>query len=251
MSTYSLTPLDAYAGHDITVGWDPRLATFYVQVRDTADTADTDTTEGRTSAHLWLPVGTDTLTDAATVIDLIRPYAHIRPTLLADLKADQAHVCANPHHQHNNPSDVMIETEILGLAAELADQVDRFIEALHANDAGQAADILHHLIETDHGALACRLMTLALTEQLNKLPDHQRDQFTARTLFGVAITGPHSTHIAIETPDREGVHRLEVTGHDRTARNVVPAIGYDPDRYVLHSYPTDSPIEIIWLTPTD
>jgi hypothetical protein len=84
MSRHGIVP--ANAAHEITVGWDPPLQTFFAQVM-------TEDAEGEVVEILWRGFGSglsDEILEADKVIDLVRPYAaFIPPQLIDELRLDR------------------------------------------------------------------------------------------------------------------------------------------------------------------
>ncbi|MYS36339.1 hypothetical protein K388_07121 [Streptomyces sp. KhCrAH-43] len=86
MSSHTLIPLDgASASRTIRVGWDAPLSTFFASVWD--EPAD----EGAESDHLVFAGGAPyDISDPATVVELVTPYAVVPQGLREQLLADRA-----------------------------------------------------------------------------------------------------------------------------------------------------------------
>lgn len=84
MSSHELTPLPgAPSTRRIHIGWDSPLSTFFVQVLDQDD-------EGETDEVLWRGTDPHEITEARTVLDLVRPYAAVSDGLEQALIAEAA-----------------------------------------------------------------------------------------------------------------------------------------------------------------
>jgi len=82
MSRHDLQPLDPT--HDVVVGWDPPLHTFFAQVLDTkVDEAD-DNYE-----VVWIGTSYGEVPDPAAVIAAVRPFATIADELCRTLQVDR------------------------------------------------------------------------------------------------------------------------------------------------------------------
>ncbi|MEU8376109.1 hypothetical protein AB0C22_23715 [Micromonospora sp. NPDC048894] len=84
MSRHDLTPLPQFARHEVAVGWDRPLRTYFAVVTD--PDIDDETAEGATPLHLG---AAEQVTDPAVIIEAVRPYAHIPDDLHATLQADR------------------------------------------------------------------------------------------------------------------------------------------------------------------
>ena len=83
MSRHDLTPFDP--AHEVVVGWDRPLDTFFAQVIDTTTDEDSDARE-----VLW--IGTDfcEVPDPAAVIAAVAPFAAVpADQLTRDRRADE------------------------------------------------------------------------------------------------------------------------------------------------------------------
>ena len=81
MSRHALDPFEAR--HDVVVGWDSPLNTFFAQVLDTEAGDDLD------YEVLWIGTSFDEVPDPAGVISAIRPFAAVPDGLLATLQQDR------------------------------------------------------------------------------------------------------------------------------------------------------------------
>lgn len=228
MTQYQLTPLPAYAGHTISVGWRCPEHTFYISVADLREHTGDDEPA---SAHLRLPVDNDKITDAVVVVDLVRPYAEIPGHLLASLKADQARHTRQPGDSDpsrwGNPAAYDQKRERSRVAADyLADQ-------LRAATAEQAADILRQM--NANGSQATGLiLALMLAQALRGLDDAQLNEMGHNAMCGVAIVASTEAHFAINTPT--GFVTGTVRHPGAHLREILSAIGYGPDRYAYRDY---------------
>lgn len=82
MSRHDLIPFDPV--HEVVVGWDPGLATFFAQVLDT--TADEES-----GAYDVLWIGTDfhEVLNPASVVAAVAPFATVPDGLLDQLARDR------------------------------------------------------------------------------------------------------------------------------------------------------------------
>ncbi len=80
MSRHGLTPFNP--AHEVTVGWDSPLQTFFVQVLDTA--AD----EGDDYEVLWIGTSFGEVLDATAIVVAVRPFATVPDGLAHMLTAD-------------------------------------------------------------------------------------------------------------------------------------------------------------------
>lgn len=84
MSRHDLTPLPRFAHHDVAVGWDRPLRTYFAIVTNLD--IDDETAEGATPLHLG---AAEQVTDPAVIIEAVRLYAHVPDDLQATLQADR------------------------------------------------------------------------------------------------------------------------------------------------------------------
>ena len=82
MSRHDLTPFDP--GHEVIVGWDPPLQTFFAQVLDAFDAE-----EGDAYTVVWIGTGLHEMLNPATVIAAVAPFASVPADLLAQLARDR------------------------------------------------------------------------------------------------------------------------------------------------------------------
>lgn len=229
MTQYQLTPLPAYAGHTISVGWRCPEHTFYISVADLREHTGDDEIE---SAHLWLPLGNDKITDAVVVVDLVRPYAEIPGHLLASLKADQARHTRQPRDSDpsgwDNPAAYDERRERSRAAADyLADQ-------LRAGTAEQAADTLRQMNANGPSQAAGLILALILAQSLRGLDNAQLNEMGHNAMCGVAIMTSTEAHFAINTPTGFVTGTVQHPGAH--LREILAAIGYGPDRYAYRDY---------------
>jgi hypothetical protein len=90
VSRHQLDPRPAYPHHNIVIGWDAPLRTFYVQITHHNAPDDEPIGPGTGNPHVWLGSDHEDIPDAADAIAAVRPYAEIPAGLLAALKAEQA-----------------------------------------------------------------------------------------------------------------------------------------------------------------
>ena len=82
MSRHDLIPFDPV--HEVVVGWDPGLATFFAQVLDTAASEESDAYE-----VLWLGTSLHEVLNPAAVIAAVAPFASVPADLLGQLARDR------------------------------------------------------------------------------------------------------------------------------------------------------------------
>ena len=82
MSHHNLTPTNPT--HDVVVGWDGPLDTFFAQVIDTTADEESDARE-----VLWIGTGFCEAPDPATIIAAVAPFATVPAGLLAQLARDR------------------------------------------------------------------------------------------------------------------------------------------------------------------
>ena len=82
MSRHELDSLNP--AHEVVVGWDPGLATFFAQVLDTAGSEEHGTYE-----MLWIGTGFREVLNPATVITAVAPFATVPADLLGQLVLDR------------------------------------------------------------------------------------------------------------------------------------------------------------------
>ena len=82
MSRHDLDPFNP--AHEVVLGWDPGLATFFAQVLDTAASEESDAYE-----VLWIGARLQEVPDPATVIAAVAPFATVPPNLLGQLARDR------------------------------------------------------------------------------------------------------------------------------------------------------------------
>ncbi len=81
MSRHDLQPFDP--AHDIVVGWDPPMHTYFAQVLDTrADESD------RGYEVIWIGTSYAEVLDPAMAIAAVRPFATIPDDLCRTLQVD-------------------------------------------------------------------------------------------------------------------------------------------------------------------
>ena len=82
MSRHDLDPLNPT--HEITVGWDPSMGTFFAQILDTAGDE-----EGGTYEVLWIGTRFREVLNPATVVAAVAPFASVPADLLGQLARDR------------------------------------------------------------------------------------------------------------------------------------------------------------------
>lgn len=82
MSRHDLIPFDPT--HEVVVGWDPPIDTFFAQVLDNAG----DEEEG-TYKVLWIGTRFQEVLNPATVIAAVAPFASVPADLLGQLARDR------------------------------------------------------------------------------------------------------------------------------------------------------------------
>lgn len=82
MSRHDLIPFDPV--HEVVVGWDPGLATFFAQVLDTAASEESDAYE-----VLWIGTSPHEVLNPAAVIAAVAPFASVPADLLGQLARDR------------------------------------------------------------------------------------------------------------------------------------------------------------------
>lgn len=82
MSRHDLIPFDPV--HEVVVGWDPGLATFFAQVLDTAASEESDAYE-----VLWIGTSLHEVLNPAAVIAAVAPFASVLADLLGQLARDR------------------------------------------------------------------------------------------------------------------------------------------------------------------
>lgn len=81
MSRHDLVPLDP--AHEVVVGWDPPLRTFFAQILDAAGEDD-----GACDA-LWIGTGFGEVYDPTAVLAAVAPFASMPAGLIAMLEQDR------------------------------------------------------------------------------------------------------------------------------------------------------------------
>lgn len=81
MSRHDLIPFDP--DHEVVVGWDPPLRTYFAQVLDTAADEESDDFE-----VLWIGTGPHEVLNPATVIAAVTPFASVPADLAEQLACD-------------------------------------------------------------------------------------------------------------------------------------------------------------------
>jgi len=241
MTQYRLTPLPAYAGHTISVGWRCAEHTFYVSVADLREQASDDDN----SAFLWIPLDNDKITDAAAIVDLVRPYAEIPGHLLASLKADQARHTSQPGDRDRSGRDnpaAYDEKRERGRAA-----ADHLADQLCAGTAEQAADALRQMNANGASTSAGLILALMLAQAVRDLDDAQLNEIGHNAMCGVAIMTSTEAHFAINTPD--GFLSGTVQHPGARLREILAAIGYGPNRYAYRDYGERGAALLFCLTP--
>jgi len=82
MSRHELDPLNPV--HDVTVGWDPPMETYFAQVFDTTDDEENDSYE-----VLWIGTRFQEVLNPAAVIAAVAPFASLPADLLGQLARDR------------------------------------------------------------------------------------------------------------------------------------------------------------------
>ena len=82
MSRHDLTPFDP--AHEVTVGWDPPLQTYFAQVLDTAVGEESLAYE-----VLWIGTGLCEVPNLAIVIAAVAPFASVPAGLPGQLARDR------------------------------------------------------------------------------------------------------------------------------------------------------------------
>jgi len=82
MSRHELDPLNPV--HEVTVGWDPPMETYFAQVFDTAGDEENGTCE-----VLWIGTGFREVLNPAAVIAAVAPVASLPADLLGQLARDR------------------------------------------------------------------------------------------------------------------------------------------------------------------
>lgn len=82
MSRHDLTPFDP--AHEVTVGWDPPLRSYFAQVLDTAGDEEDGTYE-----VLWIGIRLQEVLNPAAVIAAVAPFASVPADLLGQLARDR------------------------------------------------------------------------------------------------------------------------------------------------------------------
>ena len=82
MSRHELDALNP--AHEVVVGWDPGLATFFAQVLDTAADEESDAYE-----VLWIGTGFREVLNPATVVAAVAPFASVPADLPGQLARDR------------------------------------------------------------------------------------------------------------------------------------------------------------------
>jgi hypothetical protein len=82
MSRHELDPLNA--AHEVVIGWDPPLRTYFAQVFDTAADEESDGRE-----VLWIGTGFREVPDPTAVIAAVTPFASVPAGLLDQLTRDR------------------------------------------------------------------------------------------------------------------------------------------------------------------
>jgi len=240
MTQYRLTPLPAYAGHTISVGWNCPEHTFYVSVADLREHASDDDN----SAFLWIPLANDKITDAAAIVDLVRPYAEIPGHLLASLKADQA--------QHTSQPGDAAPAGWDGAAYDAKRErrraaADHIADQLRAGTAEQAADTLRQMNANGPSRSAGLILALMLAQAVRDLDDAQLNEIGHNAICGVAIMTSAEAHFAINTPSGFVTGAVQHPGAH--LREILAAIGYGPDRYAYRDYGQRGATLLFCLTP--
>ena len=97
MSRHTLTALKPT--HDVVVGWDRPMSTFFLQVIDMEASGEDD------RVIFWLGGSFDEVKSAATLVDAVRSYAVIPASLQATLAAEQAASRLDPGAMSNATLD--------------------------------------------------------------------------------------------------------------------------------------------------
>lgn len=82
MSRHDLIPFDP--AHEVALGWDPPMRTFFAQVFDTAGDEDDGTYE-----VLWIGTRFQEVLNPATVVTAVAPFASVPGNLLDQLAHDR------------------------------------------------------------------------------------------------------------------------------------------------------------------
>lgn len=229
MSRHHLPPRAGYEHHEITVGWDRSLGSFFAQAYATGDGPAEEE-----AIHLWLGAD-EPITEAATVVEAVRPYAHVPEHLIAQLKADSAR-----EGSRRKPG-----TRVPAIDAVL----DQLESTLHKGTAEQATTLIERLLEEGLQPLVERVLTALLDQEIRSLSDRQLTEAhgAGHTIYGLAIIAPDRMHVAILDAEQAVlcVARESTIG----PRTLLAVLGYGPDRYTYRAYPGAGPAELFSLTP--
>lgn len=70
--------------HEVAIGWDPPMHTYFAQVLDTTASEESDAYE-----VLWIGTRFQEVLNLATVITAVTPFATVPPDLLGQLAQDR------------------------------------------------------------------------------------------------------------------------------------------------------------------
>ena len=82
MSRHELDPINPT--HEVALGWDPPMRTYFAQVLDSTASEESDAYE-----VLWIGTRFQEVLNPATVIAAVAPFATVPPDLLDQLARDR------------------------------------------------------------------------------------------------------------------------------------------------------------------
>lgn len=154
MSRHHLTPRAGYEHHEIAIEWDRALGSFFAQAYPGNDAPEAEPID------LWLGADQPS-TDAATVIEAVRPYAHVPDHLLAQLKADSAR-----EGSRHRPG--------AGTHAAL----DQLQSTLNTGTPQQATALIERLLAEGLQPLIGQVLTSLVDQKIRSLSDRQLTEAT-------------------------------------------------------------------------
>lgn len=225
---------------DVTIGWDPRAHAFFLTAEPGPDNPD------------WVRVTDEP--DLDELITLAEAYTYVPIHVAAQLRADQAHGCTQPDHNHGDhlhdhstPALAVEETlaDIVGAAAGLS----AYAAALRKGNPDHAAFALRELNHAGRLGLVASILHSLISAALNNLSHATLATLTGRDICAVVVTGSNVMHIGIDHPD--DLQHAEFDNHDPAAGldRAFDLMGYPATDYSLHplaAYPTH---QVIYLRP--
>ncbi|MFF5056132.1 hypothetical protein ACFY1S_23420 [Micromonospora sp. NPDC000663] len=203
MSRHQLDALPDRDGYIVVVGWDRPLRSYFAQVINEGELNE----DNPDYMPLWLGVETR-ITDPATIIEAVRPYAVIPDTLRADLEADRVWegTREQPGSAHTLPA-------IPGPAP-----LEATGTLIYLSGGGTPASCDLRVFRT--GIFSVAVVVTTTTPGRTRATD---DAATIHALLLITFSGQHVEHIE-HTPDETGgvFHAFSVAYDGTTTRTAVP-----------------------------